>query len=120
MTRRDGKRPSRGQLGQASVELLGVVPAVLLIALLVWQLALAGWSAWLCAGAARAAARAAAVGRDGRTAARSALPAALRQGLRVDRTGGGAVRVRVRMPLLVRDWASPVTIGASARLGAGR
>ena len=116
MTRRDGKRPSRGQLGQASVELLGVVPAVLLIALLVWQLALAGWSAWLCAGAARAAA----VGRDGRTAARSALPAALRQGLRVDRTGGGAVRVRLRMPLLVRDWASPVTIGASARLGAGR
>src|SRR5438270_9963368 len=98
MTRRDGKPRFGGQLGQASVELLGVVPAVLLIALLGWQLAVAGWSAWLCAGAARAAARAVAVGRDGRAAARSALPAALHRGLRVDRPGGGAVRVRLRMP----------------------
>lgn len=119
MTRRGGKPGFGGQLGQASVELLGVVPAVLLIALLVWQLALAGWSAWLCAGAARAAARAVAVGRDGRAAARSALPVELRQGLRVDRPGGGRVRVRLQVPLLVRGWASPVTIGASARLGGG-
>jgi hypothetical protein len=119
MTHRDGKPSAQGERGQASVELLATVPAVLLVGALVWQLALAGWSAWLSAGAARAAARAVVVGRDGGAAARSAVPASLRRGLRFDRTAGGGVRVRLRMPLLVSEWKSPVTIGATARLGGG-
>jgi hypothetical protein len=113
--------PGERERGQASVELLGTVPAVLLIAALVWQLALAGQTAWLCANAARAAARAEAVGRDGAAAARSALPHSLERGLKVDAAEGGAVRVRMRMPLLVRDWQSPVTVAATAKLAdAGR
>jgi hypothetical protein len=101
------------------VELLGALPAVLLVALVVWQLALAGESAWLCANAARAAARAEAVGHDGAAAARAALPAALRRGLKVSPAAGGAVRVRMRIPLVVRAWSSPLTVAASAGLGGG-
>ena len=105
-----------GERGQASVELLGAVPAVLLIGLLAWQLALAGQAAWLCANAARAAARAEAVGRDGPAAARSALPESMERGLEVKSTAAGAVRVRLRVPLLLRAWQSPVSVAATARL----
>lgn len=101
---------------QASVELLGVVPAVLLVGALLWQLALAGQAAWLCANAARAAARAEAVGRSGRDAARSALPGSLERGMRVERGSGDAVRVSLHVPLLLRAWQSPVTVAASAHL----
>ena len=113
--------PWRGrECGQASAELLGVVPAVLLVAALVWQLALAGQALWLCANAARAAARAEAVGRDAPAAARSALPRSMQRGLRVESTDTGTVRVRLRVPLLLRAWQSPVTVAATARLGGER
>jgi hypothetical protein len=109
---------SNGEGGQASVELLGTVPAVLLVAALVWQLALAGHALWLCANAARAAARAEAVGQDGRTAARRALPVSLARGMRVDKAGGDAVRVRLHVPLLLQAWQGPVVVGATAHLAA--
>src|SRR3954451_10866587 len=106
-------RSARGQRGQASVELLGAMPAVLLVAALVWELALAGQTAWLCANAARAGARARVVGRDARGAARSALPTSLRRGMEVEERSGGAVRVRLAVPLLVRSWHAPIAIGAT-------
>jgi len=112
-------RGAEREAGQASVELLGTVPAVLLVAALVWQLALAGQAAWLCANAARAAARAQAVGRSARDAARSALPGSLERGMRVDLPDGG-VRVRLHVPLLMRGWHSPLTVAATARLAPGR
>jgi pilus assembly protein CpaE len=112
-------RIARGEAGQASVELVAAVPFVLLCAVVAWQLALAGQTAWLCANAARVAARADAVGRDARAAARSALPRGLRRGLTVSRPGGGVVRVRVRIPLLVRTWTSPLAVSASAGLPKG-
>src|SRR3954451_13727443 len=110
---------SARERGQASVELLAALPAVLLVGALVWELALAGQAAWLCANAARAGARARVVGRDARVAARSALPRSLRRGLSVEERAGGAVRVRLRLPLLLRSWQAPVAIGATARLGDG-
>src|SRR3954454_15871062 len=90
--------------GQASVELIATLPAVLLVGLLVWQLALAGDAAWAAANAARGASGALAVDRDARSAARSALPANLERGLRVRRTSDGAVEVGVRVPPVVRAW----------------
>jgi hypothetical protein len=114
-----GPRLIRAELGQASVELVAVVPFVLLCAAVAWQLALAGQTAWLCANAARVAARAEAVGRDGPAAARSALPAPFRQGLEVARPGGRAVRVRVRMPFLLPRWSTPIAVSASADLPRG-
>ncbi|MEX2195103.1 MAG: TadE/TadG family type IV pilus assembly protein [Thermoleophilaceae bacterium] len=112
--RRDG--------GQASVEMVGVLPAVILAAAVAWQLALAGHAAWACANAARVAARAQLVGEDARAAARSALPRHLEHGLRVQTPGGGdagAVRVTVRVPLLLPGVRSPVSVGAAASLGEG-
>jgi hypothetical protein len=45
-----------GESGQASVELVGTVPALVLACLIGWQLLLAGQTAWLGANAARVAA----------------------------------------------------------------
>ena len=106
--------------GQASVELVAAVPLVLAIGALAWQLALAGHTAWLTSHAARAGARADAVGMDPGAAARSALPAGLRRGLRVERLRAGGVRVRVRVPALLYRWRTPATVGATASLGRGR
>jgi hypothetical protein len=110
----------RPESGQASVEAVAVVPAVILAALIGWQLVLAGHTLWLCAGAARAAARADLVGLSPGRAARSALPKSLERGLSVSRPNGGGVRVEVRLPILVRAWQSPVRVAAVAALGGER
>jgi hypothetical protein len=111
-----GPSQLRGQAGQASVEMVAALPAVLLVGLVVWQFALAGHTTWACANAARVGARAAVVGADAEAAARTALPEGLHRGLRVG-DEGGEVRVRVRVPLVAYRWSSPVTTEAAARLG---
>jgi pilus assembly protein CpaE len=107
-----------GESGQASVELIGTLPAVVLVCLIGWQLLLAGQTAWLSANAARVAARAVAVGRDRDAAARSALPASLARGMKVSDAGDGRVRVSVPVPLLLRRWRSSVSVHATAGLEA--
>jgi hypothetical protein len=111
-------RRGRGEAGQASVELVAALPFVLLLGAVVWQLALTGHTAWLAAHAARAGARAELVDADVRGAVRSALPDALEGGLSVERESG-RVRVGVRVPLLLRRWQTPVSVGASAALEEG-
>ena len=65
------------QRGQASVELVALLPLVVALLAGLWQAAVAGHAAWAAAGAAQAAARAVAVGADARAAARRRLaPAA--------------------------------------------
>ena len=108
----------RTQRGQASVELVGVLPALALAGLVAWQLVLAGHAAWLCAGAARVGARAALVGRDADAAVRSALPASLERGLRVSEPAPGHVHVEVRVPWIVPGRSLPARIGATTALGA--
>jgi hypothetical protein len=110
----------REQRGQATVELLGVVPAVLVAGLVVWQLILVGHTAWMAANAARVAARAQLVGEDASRAARSALPAGLARGLEVERTNAGATRVRVEVPIMRRAWQRRVQVSAAASLEAAR
>ena len=101
--------------GQATVELLAVVPALLALGLVVWQLILVGHAAWMSAHAARAAARAELVGEDAEAAAKSALPRGLAEGLEV-RGEAGAMRVDVQVPIVHRGWPSPVGIAARAAL----
>ena len=113
-------RSLRDQSGQAVVEFVGALPFVLLAGLLAWQLALIGNTGWLCANAARVAARAEAVGRDPKAAARSALPHGMERGLEVERRHAGGVRVHVRVPLLVHAWQTPVSVSAAASLGGPR
>jgi hypothetical protein len=92
-------RARSGQSGQTSVELVALLPLVVLLGALLWQAVVAGQAVWLSGAAARAAARAAAVGGDAEAAARGALPARLEQGLRVRTAADGAtVRVGVHVP----------------------
>jgi pilus assembly protein CpaE len=108
-------RIARTQRGQASVELVAALPVVLLLAAVVWQCALAGHTALLAAHAARAAARAELVDADPESAARSVLPSALEDGLRLERREG-AVRARLRVPLLLYRWRLPIHVHAEASL----
>jgi hypothetical protein len=102
------------------VEAVAVVPALALAALIGWQLVLAGHTLWLCAAAARTAARADLVGLSPTRAARSALPRSFERGMSVERAGGGRVRVELRLPILLRAWQSPVRVAAAASLGGER
>ena len=97
--------------GQATVELLGVLPAVLVLGLAAWQLILVGHSAWMSAHAARAAARADLVGEDPQAAARSIL-----QGADVD--ADDVARVTAAVPIVHPGWRGPVNISARASLEA--
>ncbi len=116
----DTLRAPAAQRGQASVDLVAALPLVVLVALVAWQLVLAGHAMWLVAHAARAAARADAVGRSPRSAARSAVPRSLEHGLVVRRMRDGGVRVSLRIPLLVPAWRTPVSVGATSSLGRAR
>jgi hypothetical protein len=91
----------RAQRGQASVELVAVLPLVVLLSAALWQVAVAGQAAWLAGAAARAAARASAVGADPAAAARRVVPGPLARGLTVTATGAGSVVVRLGVPLVV-------------------
>jgi hypothetical protein len=85
--------------GQASVELVAIVPALAVCVLIAAQVAAAGWALWTAGNAARAGARAEHVGGDGKAAARRALPGRLRDGATVRNDDG--VRVRVAVPSLL-------------------
>jgi len=108
--------PRLSESGQASVETVAMVPLVLLAAAIAWQLVLTGHTLWLGANAARVAARAELVGESPGRAARSALPRSLERDLSVTRLDDGGVRVRLRMPLLVRGWHTPIPLTATASL----
>src|SRR5436309_9978154 len=92
---------SRSESGQASVELVGLLPLVAVIGFALWQAVVAGQAAWLAGSAARAAARADAVGGDPRAAAAELLPGSLRRGLKVELPSPGTVRVRVAVPSVI-------------------
>ena len=96
-----------------------MLPALLLVVALLWQCALTGHTAWLTAHAARAGARAEAVGEAPSAAVRAVLPNGLERGLEVEQRRGGAVSVRVRIPLLLHGWRLPLSVGATSSLAAG-
>jgi hypothetical protein len=104
---------ARRELGQASVELVAVLPIVALLAALAVQLAIVGYGLWTSAHAARAGARAELVGGDAGKAARSAVPTGLRRGIEV---GGEPVTVTLRVPSLLPGGER---IPVSARSGLG-
>jgi hypothetical protein len=91
----------RDTRGQAAVELVGILPLLAVVGLLCWQAVVAGQAVWLSGAAARAAARASALGQDARLAARRVLPGTLADGVAVQDAGGGDVRVRVEIPAVV-------------------
>jgi hypothetical protein len=98
-------RTSGGERGQATVELVALLPALAVLGFGVWQAAVAGQAIWLSGAAARAAARAEALGDDPAPAARDALPPRLEDGLRVRVRDGGGVTVTLRIPSVVGGGA---------------
>lgn len=106
------------QSGQAAAELVAVVPLLIVLALALGQLAVAGHAAWAAANAARAGARAAHVGGDAERVALDALPGHLRDG--ADVSTEEAVEVHVRAPALLPGVPSiPVSASASLDPAAG-
>jgi hypothetical protein len=105
-----------GEGGQASVELVAAIPALVLVVLLVAQLAIAGYALWSAGVAARAGARATYVGGDAERAAQASLPPVFRRSASVSERNG--VRVRVRAPSLLPGLAG-VQLSARAGLGVG-
>jgi hypothetical protein len=109
---RDPERtePTRGQ---ASVELVSVLPVLGVCLLVCAQAIAAGWALWTAGNAARAGARVEHVGGDGVEAARRALPGPLRREAEV-RSGEG-LRVTVRVPSLLPGASMP-TVSAGSSL----
>lgn len=94
-------RRLRDQAGQASAELLGMLPFLLLAALMAWQLLLGAWTFTQASNAARTASRVVARSDDAdpEKAARNAVSRPLRKGMRVKMDGDRAT-VRVNIPIL--------------------
>ncbi len=104
----------RREDGTASIEMVAVVPFLLLAVLVAAQVGLAGAALWSAGIAARAGARAELVGEDAETAARQALPRAMRGGAEV--SADDVVSVRVGIPKLLPGLPR-LTVGAKAELG---
>lgn len=104
---------ARGERGQASLELLGLLPLLVVVALAAAQLLAVGYSAVLAGGAAEAGALALAAGGDPRAGAREALPSWSRTRARVS-VSGGAVKVELRPPALLSALAERLDVSASA------
>lgn len=94
-------RRLRSEAGQASAELLGMLPFLLLAALMSWQLLLGAWTFTQASNAARTASRVVARGDDAdpEKAARNAVSRPLRRGLEVKMAGDKAT-VRINIPIL--------------------
>ena len=104
----------RADGGQASAELMGMLWWLLLAALVVWQLLLAGWASVSASNAARTGSRVESRGGDGREAAVNALSSPLRRHAQA-RVSGERTRVRVRIPMLVPGLSvSDLTVTKSA------
>jgi hypothetical protein len=104
--------------GQASVELLGILPAALLVGLFCFQLLAVGYSAALAGSAAQAGALAMAAGADPRAAVRESLPGWSRARASVE-VGERRVEVRLRPPSPLAPVARRLEVGVSASVGGG-
>jgi hypothetical protein len=106
-----------GERGQASVELIGMLPLLIAVALAAAQLLAVGYSSVLAGNAAEAGALALAGGGDPRAGAREALPGWSHAHARVS-VSGGEVRVELRPPTLIRALAGDLEVSATAAVEA--
>ncbi len=99
--------------GQATVELLAWLPAIVLAGLLCLQLMAAGYSLTLADGAAEAGAIALASGGRTETAVEAALPGWAGERVELEIVGG-RVTVRLRPPALLAPLSRALEVSSSA------
>ena len=99
--------------GQATIEMVAALPALLLVGLLTLQLLAAGYALTLADGAAEAGALALAVGQPAGAAARGALPGWAEDDIDVS-VEGGRVTVRLRPPSPLPMLADRLAVTSSA------
>ena len=99
--------------GQATVELVAALPALLLAALVALQLLVAGYALTLADGAAEAGALALASGDSAAGAARAALPGWAEDDVSVE-VKGGRVSVRLRPPSPIEALSERLAVNSSA------
>jgi hypothetical protein len=104
-----------GERGQAAVELLGAVPALLLVGLIAFQLLAVGYSAVLAGNAAEAGALAVAAGADPRDAARASVPGWSRARMEL-KAAEGRVDVKMRPPAPIERVERALAVSASAEV----
>jgi hypothetical protein len=107
------------QRGQASVEVVAALPALLLAAIVALQLLAAGYALTLADGAAEAGALALASGGSAAEAARAALPGWAADRIGVD-VSGGTVTVRLLPPSPLRPLAERLAVTSSASVRPAR
>ena len=114
-------RPARtvtgGERGQAAIEVVGMLPAMVVVGLVLLQLLAVGYAAVLAGGAAEAGALALAAGADARAGAKDALPGWSQARARIA-VSGGDVEVRLRPPSPLRALAERLEVGARAEVEA--
>lgn len=99
--------------GQATVELVGALPALLLAGLIALQLLVTGYALTVCDGAAEAGALALAAGRPATDAVREALPGWAEDGVEVS-VSGRRVIVRIQPPSPLESIQDRLTVTSSA------
>ena len=104
-------------MGQASVEAVALVPALVVVGLAVFQLLAVGYASVLAGNAAEAGALALAAGRDVPAAAKEALPGWSEARARID-VEGGRVEVRLRPPSPLRELGEALEVTAKATVEA--
>jgi hypothetical protein len=112
-------RPASSDSGQASVELLGALPVLLVLGLVLFQLLAVGYAAVLAGNAAEAGALSHAGGGEAEDAARDALPGWSRAGMEVA-VDGGRVEVSLEPPSPLRALAEELEVSSTAAVRAPR
>jgi hypothetical protein len=110
---------NRDASGQASIELVAGLPALLVGALVCLQLLAAGYALTLADGAAEAGALALAGGKPAPAAVRDALPGWARDRVEID-AKAGEVGIELRPPTVVPGLADALAVTSVARVRAAK
>jgi pilus assembly protein CpaE len=110
-----------GERGQATVEFAGLLPLLLIVLALLWQIGLTGYTYMLAGHAAREGARELAIDatdepkeKPYRDVAQEDLPKPWRKGADIEKVGEVTVRVRLKVPVLLPNVKSPWNVTSSA------
>ena len=109
----------RGERGTVTIELVGILPWLFILAFAVWQILLLAYTANAAENAARSGSRAEGLGKDGVEVAEASLPSWLREGSKIEINGERAV-VELKVPVIVPAIRiDALTIARDAELPGG-